>query len=117
MSHKRYTLTAAAGATRLGPVAQEWRAALDQLRQQVREDIHASAAETRRHAEVLAEETRRHFDVAAEHLESKLQLVAEGVIALDQKGERFRDETREEFRRIDHRLLRLEARVSALERH
>ena len=58
-----------------------------------------------------AAETRRHFDVVADRLMDKIQLVGEGVIGVDQKLNRFRGEVAEEFRRVDRRLLRLEARA------
>ena len=58
-----------------------------------------------------AAETRRHFDVVSERLMDKIQLVGEGVIGVDQKLDRFRAEVADEFRRVDRRLLRLEARV------
>ena len=58
-----------------------------------------------------AAETRRHFDVVAERLMDKIQLVGEGVIGVDQKLDRFRGDVAEEFRRVDRRLLRLEARA------
>jgi chromosome segregation ATPase len=61
------------------------------------------------------EQTRRHFDVVAEGLMSKIELVAEGVVALGERLDRFRGEVWAELGRIDARLLRLEARVSALE--
>jgi hypothetical protein len=67
---------------------------------QLRAEIAASAAET-----------RRHFDVVADRLMDRIQLVGEGVIGVDQKLDRFRGEVAEEFRRVDRRLLRLEARV------
>ena len=41
----------------------------------------------------------------------KIQLVGEGVIGVDQKLDRFRGEVVDEFRRVDQRLLRLEARI------
>jgi hypothetical protein len=63
---------------------------------QLRAEIAASAAET-----------RRHFDVVADRLMDKIQLVGEGVIGVDQKLDRFRGEVAEEFRQVDHRLLRL----------
>jgi len=66
----------------------------------LRAEIAASAAET-----------RRHFDVVAERLMDKIQLVGEGVIGVDQKLDRFRGEVAEEFRQVDRRLLRLEARA------
>ena len=67
---------------------------------QLRAELAASAAET-----------RRHFDVVADRLMNKIQLVGEGVLGVDQKLDRFRGEVAEEFRKVDRRLLRLEARV------
>ena len=67
---------------------------------ELRTEIAASAAET-----------RRHFDVVAERLMDKIQLVGEGVIGVDQKLDRFRGEIGEELRRVDRRLLRLEAKL------
>jgi hypothetical protein len=58
--------------------------------------------------EARTTETRRHFDVVAEDMRSKVELVAEGLVALDQKVERFHAETQEQFHRVDRRLLRLE---------
>ena len=63
-------------------------------------------------AEIAAgAETRRHFDVIADRLMDKIELVGEGVIGVDQKLDRFRGDVAEEFRRVDRRLLRLEARA------
>ena len=67
---------------------------------QLRAELAASAAET-----------RRHFDVVADRLMDKIQLVGEGVIGVDHKLDRFRGEVADEFRKVDRRLLRLEARV------
>jgi hypothetical protein len=67
---------------------------------QLRAEIAASAAET-----------RRHFDVVADRLMDKIQLVGEDVIGVDQKLDRFRGEVTDEFRTVDRRLLRLEARA------
>jgi hypothetical protein len=86
-----------------------------ETRQHVEAKILASTAETRQYVEAkLMEstaETRRHFDVVADSLMDKIQLVGEGVIGVDQKLDRFRGEVAEEFRRVDGRLLRLEART------
>jgi hypothetical protein len=85
------------------------------VKSELRAEIHASAAETQRHfeAKILASaaETRRHFDVVADSLTDKIQLVGEGVIGVDQKLDRLRGEVAEEFRQVDRRLLRLEART------
>lgn len=43
------------------------------------------------------EETRRHFDVVAESLRADLRRVAEGVLNVDEKLGRFREEVRVEF--------------------
>ncbi|HKQ64111.1 MAG TPA: hypothetical protein VJZ73_03835 [Methylomirabilota bacterium] len=66
----------------------------------LRTEIRASAAET-----------RRHLDVVADRLMDKIQLVGEGVLGVDQKLDRFRGEVGDQFRRVDQRLLRLEARI------
>jgi len=80
-------------------------AGFDRLRQELRQDIQASAAET-----------RRHFEVIAESLRSDIQVVAEGLNALDEKVERFRDEVHQEFSKVDRRFLHLDARIAVLER-
>jgi len=49
--------------------------------------------------------------VVAEDLRSDIKAVAEGLGALDEKVERFRGEVREDFGRVDRRLLHLEVRV------
>jgi chaperonin cofactor prefoldin len=83
----------------------------EELRDELRAEMRAGDAET-----------RRHFDVVAEDLKSRIQLVAEGVLLVDEKLERFRVEVHERFeamdRRfeaIDQRFMRLETRVGALE--
>jgi hypothetical protein len=50
-----------------------------------------------------AQETRRHFDVVAEGMRSEIRVIAEGHAMLSEKIDR-------EFRRVDRRLTRLEAR-------
>ena len=72
----------------------------NEVRHDFRHEITASAAET-----------RRHFDVVAEQLMGKLQLVAEGIIAVDQKVDRLATEMRGEFQKVDRRFLHLEARI------
>jgi len=91
------------------------RSDLNDLRSDLRSEIAASAAETRStlRAEIAAggAETRWHFDVVAEHLVGKIQLVAEGVIGVDQKVDRLAEEMRAGFQKVDRRLLRLEGRL------
>ena len=70
------------------------------------------------------EDTRRHLGILIENLEGKIQLVAEGVINVDQKIDRVRDELKVEvttqigevkallrvsYSDLDHRVRRLEA--------
>ena len=98
-----------------GELRAEITASASGIKSELRAEILASAAETQRHFDdnVLSStaETRRHFDVVADSLTDKIQLIGEGVIKVDQKLERFRGEVAEEFRRVDGRLLRLEART------
>ena len=98
-----------------GELRAEILASAAETRQHVEAKILASTAETREYVEAKilggTAETRRHFDVVADSLMDKIQLVGEGVIGVDQKLDRFRGEVAEEFRRVDGRLLRLEART------
>jgi phenylalanyl-tRNA synthetase alpha subunit len=104
--------------TSAGELRQEIQASAGELRQ----EIQASAAETRLQMEQFetrilaridasAAETRRYMGVVAEDLKSDIKAVAEGLGALDEKVERFRGEVREDFGRVDRRLLHLEVRV------
>jgi hypothetical protein len=85
------------------------------VKSELRAEITASASgvksELRAEIAATAAETQRHFDVVADRLMDKIQLVGEGVIGVDQKLDRFRGEVAEEFRLVDRRLLRLEART------
>ena len=101
---------------------QEIQAMGEQVRTELRQEIRASATETRLQMEQFearllarvdasAAETRRYMGVVAEDLKSDIKAVAEGLGALDEKVERFRGEVREDFGRVDRRLLHLEVRV------
>jgi hypothetical protein len=57
-----------------------------------------------------ADETRRHFDVVAESIRSDVRVVAEGHVGLVERLDRFQQEVRRDLRRVERRLLRLEAR-------
>lgn len=61
-------------------------------------------------------ESHRHMGVLVEGLHCSVQLLAERVDALAQETAAIRREFGEEFRQIDRRFLRLETRLSALER-
>ena len=79
----------------------------NEVRNEVRNDF-------RHEITVSAAETRRHFDVVAEQLMGKLQLVAEGVIGVDQKVDRLATEMHSEFQKVDRRFVHLEARIITL---
>jgi hypothetical protein len=57
-----------------------------------------------------AEETRRHFDVVGGGLRSDVRAVAEGHVGFVERLDRFQQEVRRDLRRVERRLLRLEAR-------
>lgn len=84
----------------------------------LRAEIVASAEETRRYVDASvaasAEETRRHFGVVAESLMSKIQLVAEGVVLVNQKVDRLAAQMRDQFEQVDRRFLHLHAQILGL---
>jgi len=93
-------------------VDQELVAYLDQRFSQLKSELGSEITlDLRADIAASAAETRRHFDVVADRLMDKIQLVGEGVIGVDQKLDRFRGEVAEEFQRVDRRLRRLEART------
>jgi hypothetical protein len=105
-----------------GDLRQEIRATGEQICAELRQEIRASAAETRlqmeqvesrllAHVDASAAETRRYIGIVAGGLKSDIKAVAGGLGALDEKVERFRGEVREDFGRVDRRLLHLEVRV------
>ena len=105
-----------------GDLRQETHTMGEQIRTDLRQEIRASASETRLQMEqfesrVLARvdasaaETCRYMGVVAEDLRSDIKAVAEGLGALDEKVERFRGEVRKDFSKVDRRLLHLEVRV------
>jgi len=83
-----------------GELRAEIAASGEAIKSDLRAEIAASAADT-----------RRHFDVVADRLMDKIQRVGEDVIGVDQKVDRLRAEAADEFRRVDRRLLRLEAGI------
>ncbi len=62
------------------------------------------------------EESRRHMGVLAESLVSQIQLVAEGVVALSERVDRLETTFKDEFAKIDRRLLHLTTRLTARRR-
>jgi methyl-accepting chemotaxis protein len=93
----------------------ELRGEMGQLRSELRgemAELRGQMGELQDEMRTAAADTRRHFDVVAEDLTSRIQLVAEGVALSNERLERFRGEVTEQFRVVDGRLLRLEARAS-----
>ena len=94
------------------------------VKDQLRAEIAASAAGLREEMgenltalrrEISADITN-HIGTVVEDLISKIELVVEGVQTVDRRLDRFSDEVREEFRKVDGRLLRLHARISGRRR-
>ena len=79
---------------------------LEQIRVLVQDLIGSSAGETHRYFE----ESRRHFDVVGESLRADVRAIAEGHVGLVERLDRFQQEVRRDLRRVERRLLRLEAR-------
>jgi hypothetical protein len=61
------------------------------------------------------EQIRRHFDVVSESLRGEIRLLAEGIRAVGDSSARRDGELGERIDRVEHRVLGLESRVSALE--
>jgi hypothetical protein len=76
-----------------------------------RTEVRAEFVDIRREITESAAGTLRHFAVVAESLRSTIQLIAEGVLTVDRKLERFAGEVRDEFRKVDRRFLKIEARL------
>lgn len=74
-----------------------------------------AAATDRLRGEISAD-TTRHIDIVVEALVSKMELGVEGVRTVDRRLDRFGDEVREEFQKVDRRLLRLHARTGTRRR-
>jgi hypothetical protein len=68
----------------------------------------AELAEVRAEVREEGGRTRRHFDVVAERLEGKIELVAEGLVAL-------RDHVNGRFERVTTDVTHLDRRVTKLE--
>ena len=85
---------------------------------EVRADIQAAIAPLATKADVSAEiqaegvRTRRHFDVVAEGLHADIRMVAEGVVALQARGDAHYTEIKGILVQHDRRLMRLEASPS-----
>jgi hypothetical protein len=91
--------------------SEDLRAHVGQIVADLRQEMRETTAAILERVDASAAETRRHFDVVGESLRSDIKAVAEGLGALDEKVERFRGEVREDFGKVDRRLLHLEVRV------
>lgn len=111
----------------------ELTAVLDRFRDDLRQEIRASAAQTRAHVDAVAGETRAYVDASAaqtrayvdasaaqtrrelgaliEDLRGSIQVVAEGVVGLNQKFDAFISDHDRLRRRVDL----VEDRVAVLE--
>lgn len=81
-------------------------------REEMHVAIQAAVAPLATREEVRAEarETRRHFDIIAESLRDDIRIIAEGLVALGAKFDRFRRNMERELTKVDGRLTALEAR-------
>lgn len=77
----------------------------------IRQDLAASEARLGEQIATSQAETRRHMGVIAEELTGKIELVIEGVRAVDERLERFRSEVDRDFQKVDRRFLHLVARI------
>ncbi len=85
------------------------------------EEVDRRFDETATKEELRAQqaETRRHFEVVAEGMRGQLQQVAEGLVNLDQKLDRFRQEVGTEFQEVKSMFrfsyAELDRRIASLE--
>ena len=91
--------------------SEDLRAHVGQIVADLRQEMRETTAAILERVDASAAETRRHIDIVGEGLRSDVKAVAEGSGALDEKVERFRGEVREDFGKVDLRLLHLEVRV------
>ena len=72
-----------------------------------REDMRAIVDSAVKHE---GERTRAYFDVVAKSLRADIRLLAKGLTALGERTDRGFAEVREDIRKLDRRVMRLEAR-------
>ena len=83
----------------------------NEFRNDIRNDLNDLRTDLRAEIAATAAETRRHFDVVAEQSMNKIQLVGERVLGVDQKVDRLTADMGAEFKKVDRRILHLQARV------
>jgi len=98
----------------------ELREALDRLAADLRGEIRSSNGETRAYIDerilISTAETRRHFDVVAEALRGDIRALAEGMALSSERSDRRFAEQTERSGGLEGRVLKLEVRVTTLER-
>ena len=124
--HRRELETAAVVRQReADEAAAEHRQGLEAALAEHRRELDAAAGATRQELESFVAQERQEpaaflgrrisenpqqFEVLVEDLRGQMRILAEGIIGVDRKLDRFRGEVHDEFARVDRRLLRLEAR-------
>ncbi len=88
----------------------ELKAYLDSMREELMAHSGQLNQETRRDLMTHAEQLNRETGILVEDLHTKIQLVAEGVSAANEKLDRFRDEVQTQIDQLDRRVMRLEAK-------
>lgn len=80
------------------------------------QNLTQQIAETREHAEQLNRESRKHTErlnretrVLVEDVRHQVQLVAKGVLTVNEKLDRFHDDVEAKILKLDRRVMRLEA--------
>ena len=94
----------------LDSMREELMAHSGQLNQETRRDLMTHAEQLNRETRQHAEQINRETGILVEDLHTKIQLVAEGVSAANEKLDRFRDEVQTQIDQLDRRVMRLEAK-------
>ena len=98
----------------------ETREHAERLNQEAREHAERLSQEAREHAERLNQETREHAEqlnqetrVLLEDVRHDVKGVADGVLLLNEKLALFQEATVREISNLDHRVMRIEARMGS----
>lgn len=62
------------------------------------------------------EETRRHFDITAEAMRHEIGIISERVIRLDEKVDHLDEKMDRRFAEVEYAHIKLDTRVSVLEK-
>ena len=88
---------------------QESRQHAEQLNQETRQHVEQLNQDTRRDLTAHAEQLNRETGILIEAVRYQVQLVAEGVMTVNEKLDRFHDEVEAQIFGLDKRVMRLEA--------